>query len=287
VNWTPTATGHEVTLLDGKVVARNKAGRQLKNLPPALRDDPAVTGLRQLTEWLTRHESACVAEVDTWMVRSLPVPLRLLVEVWPDPSWRRALTDLVVRPAPGAGDTGLDPGLLREVDPERGAGVVTLDGDTVWLPVEALAIPHPVLLDDLDDLRGFAADLGVEQVVQQLFRQTWTRPAGTDPAATAVHDWAGGRFKQATHVIGRAISQGYTVRGGSATVRIFEDLHTVEARFWVGDDPYGEAETGELQWVDERSRVVPLGGIGPVAWSEGARMAARIHAGRLTEEDRG
>ena len=42
--------------------------------------------------------------------------------------------------------------------------------------------------------------------------------------------------------------------------------------------------TGEPGWVDEQARPVPLTEVGPVAWSEGARMAARIYAGRKTEE---
>jgi hypothetical protein len=76
------------------------------------------------------------------------------------------------------------------------------------------------------------------------------------------------------------------VRGGYATVKIFEDARPVEGRMWIGsDDPEMEAETGELGWYDERSRPIALGDVGPVAWSEGARMAARIYAGRVVDEE--
>jgi hypothetical protein len=272
-----------VALVDGRISCRNKAGKALLGVPSALKDDPVVVGLRQLAEWLTRHEGACSAEVEKWMVRSLPVPLTVLVQVWPDPSWQRALTDLVVRPAhqPDA-----EVGLLRAVDPEQGAGLVTLDGDTIWVQTEALLLPHPALLADLDELRGFVVDLGVEQVVPQLFREVRPRPAEIDPAATAVHDWAGGRFEQLRHLVGRATGQGYAVRGGFATQKVFEAGRSIEARFWVGSDsPDLEAETGELGWVDEQSRALPLAEVGPVAWSEGARMATRIHAGRVVDED--
>ncbi|MDQ1295668.1 MAG: hypothetical protein QG608_3553 [Actinomycetota bacterium] len=283
MNWTPTSSGHEVSLLDGKLVARNSAGRRLKSVPAAAKDDPVVIGLRHVLEWLGRHEVACAAQVETWMVHSLPLPLTVLSQVWTDPSWQRALRDLVVRPY---GETAAEMGLLRDVDAARGVGVVTLDGDSVWVQEEAIALPHPVLLPDLDEFREFVVDLGAEQVVPQLFRETSTRPDHVDLDATSVQDWAGGRFQQLRHLTSRATSQGYTVRGGYATVKLFEDLRSLEARFWVGsEDPSAEAETGELGWIDANARPVRLGEVGPVAWSEGARLAAWIFAGRVVDEE--
>lgn len=270
-------------MLDGKVVCRNTAGKVMRTIPAAIKNDPAVQGLRQLLTWLTRHDATCQAEVEKWMVRSLPIPVAVLVRLWPDPSWQRALRDLVVRPhdVPGA-----DVGLLRDIDPDRGAGLVKLDGDTIWVKATTLSVPHPVLLPDLDDLRGFVADLGVEQVVPQLFREIWTRPADADLAATSLSDWSGGRFLQARHLTSHVASLGYAVRGGYATLKIFEGAVPVEARCWLGfDGPDGEAETGPLLWVDRHTKVVRLGDVGPVPWSEGVRMAARIYAGRVTSEE--
>jgi hypothetical protein len=152
-----------VGLLDGKVAVRNNAGKILRSVPATLKKDPVVIGLRQLLEWLTRHDKACQSEVEAWMVRSLPVPLAVLIELWSDPSWQRALKDLVVQ---ANGAKGADVGLLRDLDPTRGAGMVTLDGDSVWVKTKALSLPHPVLLPDLEELRGFVADLGVEQVIR-------------------------------------------------------------------------------------------------------------------------
>lgn len=270
-------------MLDGKVVCRNTAGKVLRTIPAALKNDPAVEGLRQLLTWLTRHDARCQADVEKWMVRSLPIPLAVLVRLWPDPSWQLALRDLVVRPhdVPGA-----DVGLLRDVDPARGAGLVKLDGDTTWVKATTLSVPHPVLLPDLDDLRGFVADLGVEQVVPQLFREIWTRPADADLAATSLSDWSGGRFLQARHLTSHLASLGYGVRGGFATLKIYEDAVPIEAKVWVGFDTYdGGAETGALFWVDRHGKVVALGDVGRVAWSEGVRMAARIYAGRAKDEE--
>ena len=60
----------------------------------------------------------------------------------------------------------------------------------------------------------------------------------------------------------------------------------VEGRYWVGaDEPTMEAETGPLVFMDSRSRPLKVGDVGPVAWSEGARMAELIAAGRVQQDD--
>ncbi|NUS55401.1 MAG: DUF4132 domain-containing protein, partial [Streptomycetaceae bacterium] len=105
------AGDYEVALEDGTVVCRNSAGKRLKSVPAKLADDPAVSGLRQFVEWLDRHERACVADVERWMVRSLAVPAHVVVRVWPDPAWQAVLRDLVV--TTGDGTTGF----LRDADP--------------------------------------------------------------------------------------------------------------------------------------------------------------------------
>jgi hypothetical protein len=283
--WLTAGGGYEVTLDAGRIACRNQKGKVLKSMPSSLRDDPAVAGLRQLTEWLARHEAEIREQVDLWMIRSLPVPAALLARVWPDETWRAALSDLVV--AVLDEDGAFDPdeaGFLRDATAE-GIGIVNLDGETVRLPATRVAIPHPVQLADLDDLREFAADLGVRQSVDQLFRQTWTRGAGVEPTATRVSDYAGGKFAELRHLTARSSSLGYPVKGGSAICRVFEGGRTVEARSWVGsDDPYYETETGDLVFVREDGTSVPLGEVGPVAWSEGMRMAAALYAGRVVEE---
>jgi hypothetical protein len=138
-------------------------------------------------------------------------------------------------------DGGWDPdevGFLRDASGDGGGtvGIVNLDGETVRLPATRVAIPHPVQLADLDDLREFAADLGVRQSVDQLFRQTWTRGADVEPTATRVSDYAGGKFAELRHLTARSSSLGYPVKGGSAICRVFEGGRTVEARSWVGSD---------------------------------------------------
>jgi hypothetical protein len=281
VGWLDAA-GYQVRLGEnGRVQCRNGKGKLLSSVPASLKDDPQVVQLRQLAEWLSRHEAECLAAVDGWMVRSLPVPAALIAEVWADTAWAAVLRDLVVTADDGSGP---ETGFLRDADPERGLGVVTLDGDTRRLRPEVVGIPHPVLLEDLEELREFGAELGVEQKVQQLFRQTFTRPADV-AGKRSVDDYSGGKFEQLNHALARCRTLGYPVRGGDAVYSAFEDGRVLEARYWIGSDyPENESWTGGLTWALEDGTAVPLADVGPVAWSEGMRMASAIHAGRVVEE---
>lgn len=278
--WLAAANNYEVTLQGDTLVCRNAAGKTLRTVPKAVRDDPIVTGLRELTEWLSRHEAQCRADVERWMVRSLPVPAALLAEVWADEAWATAARNLVVTTAERD-----QVGFLRDAS-DKGIGIVDLDGETVRLAAEQILIPHPVLLDDVDDLREFAADLEFSQSIDQLFRETWARPADLDPAATTVSTYAGGRYEELRHLTARAGKAGFRVKGGYAVCRVFEGGQVIEARSWVGsDDPHYPTETGDLIFTRTDGAALPLGQVGRVAWSEGTRMAAGLYAGRITKEE--
>ncbi|MEV6396750.1 DUF4132 domain-containing protein [Streptomyces sp. NPDC051907] len=286
MGWIETESGGYTVTLDGtRVLCRNAAGRALKQVPPKLRDDAEVVRLRQLAEWLERHERECREQTDAWLVRSLPVPVALLARVWPDAAWQAALRDLVVAPVGADGTADMErAGFLRDADPERGAGIVDLDGDSVRIEAETVLIPHPVLLEDLDELREFAVELGVAQGVEQLFREVWRRPDQT--RGHEVQTYANGRFEQLRHATARAVSLGYRVRGGEAVCPLVEGGRALEAAYWVGDEyPDQESLTGPLEWRDKDGRRLPLEQVGPVAWSEGERMAALVYAGRVVAGD--
>lgn len=282
--WVAAGEGYEIALVEGRVAARpttgRSAGRQLKTLPRALKDHPEVDRLRRLAEWLDRHAAACVAQVDTWMVSSLPVPTELLARVWPDEAWQSALRDLAV-----VGDDPEEVGFLRDATESGELKVVNLDGETVRLSPRTVTLPHPVLLPDLDDVRDFAAELGIVQRVEQIHRATWRKPDGLAATATEVRDYAGGAFPTRFSLAARATSLGYRVSGGYATCKVRDTGRASEAAVWIGE-PYYDAETstGALNWHDEQGRVVRAAEVGPVAWSEGMRMAAALYAGRKIEE---
>jgi hypothetical protein len=286
MGWLKTTSEYEVTLSNGKVICRTNQGKILKSVPKALAEHDAVAGLRQLAEWLGRHEASCRAEVDRWMIRSLPVPAKVLSQVWADDAWRAALTDLVVVPVEKNGTPRLDdPGFLREAT-DTGLGVVNLDGDSVRVKADRVAIPHPVRLDDLDDLREFAAELGVRQGTLQLFREVWRKPSDPEQLAADLASGAGGQFEQLRHLTGRATSLGYQVRGGYATCRVWEDGAAVSATVWVGTgDPNYETETGDLSFADARGQSVEVAKVGPITWSEGMRMSAALYAGRVVKQE--
>ncbi|MGK5530930.1 DUF4132 domain-containing protein [Streptomyces sp. URMC 129] len=288
MGWVPAGEGYEVALLDGRVAARatsgRAAGRRLKALPKALRDHPEVDRLRRLGEWLGRHAAACVAQVDAWMVSSLPVPTGLLGRVWADEAWRAALRDAVV-----VGDGPEDVGFLRDASGDGELRVVDLDGETVRLSAETVTLPHPVLLPELEELREFAAELGISQGIEQIHRATWRKPE--EPAGstrTEVSEFAGGKFPSRFALAARASSLGYRVSGGYATCQVRDGVESVEASVWIGD-PYWDEQvaTGGLSWRDREGRSLRVGDVGPVAWSEGMRMASALWAGRVIEEGKG
>ncbi|AXI80393.1 DUF4132 domain-containing protein [Peterkaempfera bronchialis] len=286
MGWLAAGDGYEVALMEGRVAARattgRAAGRQLKSLPKALREHPEVDRLRRLAEWLDRHGAACVRQVDAWMVSSLPVPTGLLAEVWPDEAWQAALRDLAV-----VGDDPDEVGFLRDATDSGELRVVNLDGETVRLSPETVTLPHPVLLPDLDELREFAAELGVTQRVEQIHRATWRKPDDLAAGATEVTEFAGATFASRFGLAARATALGYRVSGGYATCAARDGGRTAEAALWIGE-PYweGDAEPGNLTWQGPDGRSLPLREVGPVAWSEGMRMAAALYAGRRIEEEK-
>jgi hypothetical protein len=288
--WIAAGDGYEIALNGARVVARSPKGAVLKALPAALKDAPAVQQLRELRDWLARHERECASTVETWMVRSLPVPVSALAAVWPDPAWQTPLRDAVLVALGPDGQPQRElAGFLRHVERERGVGLVTLDGETTWSAASLVAIPHPILLPELDDFRDFATELQVEQGIGQLYRETWAKPDDLSLEASAVTTFNGGRFQQLMHALGRARDLGYLISGGFAVARVWEGGRLLEARHWIGSDaPESEAWTGDLSWIDTgaaQQAALAVREVGPVAFSEGMRMASAVYAGRLADTD--
>ncbi|HLL22053.1 MAG TPA: DUF4132 domain-containing protein, partial [Kofleriaceae bacterium] len=214
-----------------------------------------------------------------------PVPRAVLEAVWADPAWRRPLENAVIVAvdATGAHDAARA-GLFRGVDPQKGVGIVDLDGETGWLDADRVAIPHPILIAELDAWRELVTQLGGTQGIAQLHRETHAKPADPE-SGTAVTAFEDGKFAMLMHALNKARSLGYKVRGGFATCQVWDGGAVSEARYWIGaDSPDAETYTGQLSWVDGRERGLQLTEVGPVAFSEGMRMAAAIYAARVVEK---
>lgn len=259
------------------MLCRNAKGKTLATVPKAVRESATGEQLLQLRDWLNVHARECQATVERWMLRSLPVPRELLLKVWPDPDWRGPLTNLLVRSLEGE-----SLGFLREVS-QRGLGVVDVDGESQWLQPLQLVIPHPILLPDLSEYREILTDLQLTQGVNQLFRESWSLPALD---VSSVSDFAEGKFAQVLHAQSRSKNLGYPVRGGFACCSAWQNGQVVQARFWIGaGSPDEETCTGNLVWVDARENSLTAHQAGPVAYSEGMRMASQIYAGRVVEKE--
>jgi Domain of unknown function (DUF4132) len=237
--------------------------------------------LAAATEFLVDHERSCLQTVETWMLRSLPVPRKVLQSVMVDESWAKVLRDAWVVPVTAEIDREAG-GFFRGVDAKKGIGVVDRAGETAWLDAELVMLPHPVLLDEVDDLRGLAVEIGVTQGLSQLFRETFV----TKPGGTEIDQFANGAFAMLSQAIGVAKRLGYRVAGGAAVCRVLERGKLVEARYDIGDgDPMYETQTGTLAWVDDKQRAIAVADVPPVAFSEGMRMASMIYAKRKIEKE--
>jgi Domain of unknown function (DUF4132) len=287
LGWLDAGKGYQITLDAGKLAAKNDKGKRLSSVPKEIKDGELADQLEALRDWLGEHERECVATVEQWMLRSLAVPRAVLQAVWDDPAWRKPLENAVVVTV--TADGGHDPdkaGLFRGVDPKKGVGVVDADGETGWLSAERVAIPHPILIQDLDAWRELVGQLGVSQGIAQLHRETHPKPAAlASSPASSIEQFEEGKFAMLMHAVGKARQLGYKVRGGFATCKTWDAGAVAEARYWIGaDSPDSETYTGALSWVDGRERGLKLGEVGPVAFSEGMRMASAIYAARVVEK---
>ncbi|MBA3460199.1 MAG: DUF4132 domain-containing protein [Deltaproteobacteria bacterium] len=287
LGWIDAGDGYQLSLDDGKLVARNAQGKRLSSVPKEVRAGDAADQLEALRDWMKEHDRECAGQVDQWMLRSLAVPRSVLEAVWEDPSWRTVLENAVVVAV--AADGGHDhraSGLFRGVDRKKGVGVVDLDGETAWLDTERVAVPHPILIGELDGWRELVTQLGVTQGISQLHRETHPKPQGM--TSMSIDQFEDGKFAMLMHAIGKARALGFKVRGGYATCKVWDGGGVAEARYWIGaDSPDSETYTGQLSWVDARERGLKLSDVGPVAFSEGMRMASSIYAARVvakTEE---
>ena len=284
-NWLPTDKDYTVALIDGKLQCRNPKGKQLASVPKWLKESDLGQQLLAVRDWLKEHQQECLGQAELWMLRSLPVPRKVLASVWADPTWQNLLTNAVVLPINKSVPDQTAVGFLKDIDAKKGVGIVDADGESQWLKSDTIAIPHPILLDDLDDFRELAVELQFEQQLDQLFRQTWT-PTEQQQSGTSIKDFCNGKFEMLTHALSLCRRLGYKVSGGYACCPVWEDGRLLEARYWIGAEyPESETYTDELMFTNDSDTAVKLSDVGPVTFSEGMKMAAAIYSKRVVKED--
>ncbi len=286
VHWLDAEKGYALGIEAGKLVCRNPAGKKLASVPKELKESEVAEQLRALCEWLSDHRTECLRRVETWMLRSLPVPCDVVRAVWPDPDWSDMLRNLVVVPADAQGrGNAAQTGLLRDVDAKKGIGVVDRDGETRWIASAQLLIPHPIRIDGLAELREIAADMGFSQAIEQIFRPTFVANEKQKELSRIV-DFNNGKFEQLNFAGSVCRQLGYPVRGGYACSKIWEEATPLEARYWIGDEsPESETYTGELIFVGSDQKPLRIADVGQVTFSEGVRMASQIYARRKVEKE--
>ena len=267
--------------LDGEtIIARNAKGRVLKSIPPKARKTEVFQRIEILQAYLQSHEVLCGDTVRDWFLKGLPVPVALVAAVWPDPAWQRCLKNLVV----SVGDDVM--GFLRSAIEQR-LQLVDLDGETVEIgatPSKVLSIPHPAIMEDIDQWREFAVELGFTQGIDQLFRDIYRKPGDKDGLEAAVSKYDGAMYNQAGTLIGRSRGAGFQTSGDSISLTVLENGVEITAMLgidaWYYDE---EAALYEVQFARD-GHVISPEQVGPIAWSEGIRMCEFVYAGRSISE---
>ena len=154
---------------------------------------------------------------------------------------------------------------------------------TAWIDLPS---GYSLTIDNGTILARNAKGKDLKSVPGQLQREVHPLPDPLPEATvTSLHDWAGAEFEQLRFAMGRATGAGFAVKGGYAVARIHEGGRLVEASYWIGADyPEGPTWTEDLSWMVD-GKELPVRDVGPVAYSEGVRMARHIHAGRKVEEE--
>lgn len=285
--WIDAGKGVSLGIRDGKLVSF-KDGKQ-GSVPKALKEGAVGERLLAAVDFLDDHERNVENTVEMWMLRSLPVPRGVLEAVLVDDYWAKVLRDAFVVPVAADGTVNRESGgFFRAADKEKGVGIVDRSGETTWIDTNMVMIPHPILLDEIDDLRQMLVEIGASQGLKQLLRETFVRPTAlaADKDPQSVDTYRGGEFSALSYVIAIAKRMGYRVSGGNAICRVLENGRFVEARYELGDgDPMYETETGDLSWVDDKQRTLPIVEVPPIAYSEGMRMAQRLYSKRKIEKE--
>ncbi|WP_295016366.1 DUF4132 domain-containing protein [uncultured Micrococcus sp.] len=287
--WIEVPTGHAIRLHGGEVECRNAKGKVLATVPPAVKRTDEHERLAVLADSLAAHRRQQRQAVETWMLWGAAVPSALLAALWADPDAREALHGVLLQ-EPASACTGLlvdvDAGRLVLAGPD-GARISAADG-----PV---TVAHPALVEDVERWRAALADQGVEQHADQLARTVfrsgqvdWLRPAEDGPEGPYVLVYTAGPAAHRDYArrMSALLPLDAELSPGRIAVRVREGGRTVVARLEIdGDSPENPSYTDRLAWFDESGRRLTFEEIGPLAWSEGVRLAWRVQRTAERVED--
>lgn len=185
-------------------------------------------------------------------------------------------------------------GLLRAAG-DDGLSLVDLDGETVTVPVDdatVVSLPHPVLMAELADWREFSVELGVRRGFDQLFRDTYAKPADEAGRRAAMEKYRDVKYGRANALVGRSRGGGFSIDFPEGVNGIYVDVtedvggQRVEttATLGIAEDYEGGATMWELYFFRD-GHLVKSADVGPVTWSEGVRMAEFVYGGRTIETE--
>ncbi len=79
--WLEADNDYALGVLKGKLVCRNPKGKKLASVPKKLKETDLAEQLLAMRDWVADHRIECLRRVETWMLRSLPVPRDVLLSV--------------------------------------------------------------------------------------------------------------------------------------------------------------------------------------------------------------
>lgn len=285
LSWV-TAGDYTLTLDGTTIVCRNAKGKDLKSVPAKVKKLEEYARLESLSLWLRQHDRTCADTVRGWFLRGETVRSTLISAVWEDRSWRSCIENLAV--SAELAPQGKVTGLLRDAGADV-LRIIDLDGETVEVPVgdTDVTVPHPVLIDDIEEWREFIVELGVEQGTDQLFREIQVKPGTAQEQRAAVCRYSEATYSKGLVLIGRSRGAGYGASINEVSTEVTEPgtgrvvTVVLEVHCW---SPTEEAVLGDVSFLDAGD-AMDLSDVGPLAWSEGMRMAHFVYAGRSTDTD--
>lgn len=277
-HWVDAEKGYQLALSGGRLLCRDAQKELLASVPRSLMRGETARRLLALNGVLVEHHKACNDTVERWMLHSTPTPARVLGELWPDLAWRDLLEHLVVvATGPGGEWNPRHVGLLMDVTRDSRLALWRPDGEEIVVAPAQVLIPHPAVIDHLASFLRLIHEHGIIQSIEQLQRLVWHKSAHLDPTTQVLDSFRGQIDASPEALSVQARHLGYRVQGGYAVCPLQEQGRAVQARVWIGDrDAEGATHMGELQWTDGLGRVLSLGMVGPIAYSEGHLMAHRL-----------